>query len=55
MTVQQKQEQPKKPAPSKTSASPENARKPSQQSGAELSDDVLDRVAGGEPPDPCRH
>jgi hypothetical protein len=52
MNKQMKQTPPRSQGATKTPV--DDAAKANKPSGAELDDDMLDRVAGGEPPDPCR-
>jgi hypothetical protein len=51
MTVQRNQET-QSIAP-KSPTSPADATRADEPGGAEMGDDMLDRVSGGFPPDPC--
>jgi hypothetical protein len=52
MTRKQKQTAPRPPG--STKAPVDDIARATKPSDAELDDDMLDRVAGGEPPDPCK-
>jgi hypothetical protein len=53
MKTHKTQQQPKQAKAAKSHSSPDDVNKPSERDGTELSDHKLDRVTGGEPPDPC--
>jgi hypothetical protein len=55
MKTHKTQQHPKQPTAAKGPFSPDEMNKPSERDGTELSDRKLDRVTGGEPPDPCIH